>query len=837
MNRTACFALAVLFCASFAYAQTKASGTVTIAGTAQTKPAAAAVSTITISGHNCNPACYSGSVSIVVDVNYNAATPYNSGNIDPGQIATALAGQINSPFTGFPVSAVAHLPTASDPYTATIDLTAKTTGAAGNYSLSTAVTGAAFQACLPGGPGCVRSGAMTGGRGPVADSGTITIQVNGSPVTAPYDSSSTPTSLAAALVANVGGSYPATATSSGGVVTLTANVAGTVGNTYSLAASVTSNDPANFPTPSFSATTSGATLAGGTDAPPVPSDLCISPVGGLAGLPTIDGVVSGDAGWNNAAQLNLSGDLGATTATRMWLGSAGSFVYLGLRVSAPVADPNTTVVLVISPDGNPANDWRFHIQPFNAAPPTNAPIPQAVTWWRNSSTWNSTAGTTANAGDWQKDNIKFTSPTSNLWELEFKIPVAATAAANSGICFNCGTGGLFKIYVNVLTTTSGVPGVPPTVAQDVWPPCQPGVLCGSMITSGVLEQRTPSPVNWGTGSGTARPACTGVSLTWDKVGVQDPANAANIVGTIRRFANVTETTIAQCEALADSANPASNGPDNIFVAKPQNNMSTPAHVNVTFRVANWGIPGAQFSYLGSPLCDTANPPNCVGVTANPTANGTIAAGASGDFSSTHWALNYKQSCYYTMAAHQCIQVEMDSNDPNTRLLNRSVQRNMDFVSASKFQREAHISGDQGPLASRQSEHRFLLLVENEQEGMVYPAHVREGGKARGRMFKMRDRQLAAMARRHFGKKVSNLNAWIVRGYVYTGKKIVIHGQEFEVVRRAGDFGYVAGHAGAIAGWDVQFTGDGLRTVAPNLYFLRVPPGQEVRLKTQLSTRR
>lgn len=569
----------------------------------------------------------------------------------------------------------------------------------------------------------------------------------------------------------------------------------------------------------------------------VPRDACLPSIGGLGGQPTLDGVVSGDPGWNNALQLNLSGDLGSTSATKMLLGVADGFVYLGLMVSAPVVDQNTTVVLVFSPDGNPVNDWRFHIQPFDATL-ANVPNPFAVTWWRDSSTWNTgVAGTAANSGDWQKDNIKFGKTSSNYWELEFRIPIASTAPASSGICFNCGAGGLFKMYVNILNTMAGtVQGVPPAVSQDVWPPCPLNTPCGSIISGGLLTQSTPSSQVWGIVSLGGRPACTGVSLTWDKVGVQDPGNASNLVQLIRRFNNVTETTLAQCQALADNANPGSNGPVNVFAAKPVNNMSTQAQVSVRFRMANWGIPGtANFSYLGSPFCSAPDSSNCSGVSSNPTATQTIPGSSTGNFNTTTWSLSYKQSCFYKISEHQCIQVEMDSDDPSTRFLNRSVQRNMDFVPGSAFRRTAHISGDQGPLLSGQTKHRFLLMVDADQQGPVFfPTLATETGRKNKLTLALRDRDLAALAKRHFSDEATNLLAWILRGYVYTGNNVIINGQGYEWVRRVGDFGYVVGHAGLIAGWTVQIKNPELREVRPGFYALEVAPGHEALVETVIT---
>ena len=70
------------------------------------------------------------------------------------------------------------------------------------------------------------------------------------------------TALAAAINADC--SSPVTATSSGGVVTLTARTNGTVSN-YSLSAGSQTDDPKDFSKPSFTTTTSGSTLTGGTN--------------------------------------------------------------------------------------------------------------------------------------------------------------------------------------------------------------------------------------------------------------------------------------------------------------------------------------------------------------------------------------------------------------------------------------------------------------------------------------------------------------------------------------------------------------------------------------------
>src|SRR5438445_2005179 len=260
----------------------------------------------------------------------------------------------------------------------------------------------------------------------------------------------------------------------------------------------------------------GLTLEAGAQ-----NDVCINAIGGLNGTPNFDGQVEGDVGWNNAVRVNVSGDLGVTTATKMQMGTVGSTLYLGLVVSAPTISPDTTVVVGFSPnDGVAAHDWRLHISPFDVAPPadgTKNNPPFAVTYWQNSSTWNGSGGTVAAPGDWQFSGIKIFKLNNNHWEMEFQIPITVSAASTAGFCLTCGGGGTFKLYANVM---NAVGGTAPAVSQDAWP-------AGVLYPAGFITQNTPAPGTWGVGSTTVRPACTGVKLAWTHIGVQYPTHALN----------------------------------------------------------------------------------------------------------------------------------------------------------------------------------------------------------------------------------------------------------------------------------------------------------------------
>jgi phage tail sheath gpL-like len=158
----------------------------------------------------------------------------------------------------------------------TITLTAKTVGSSTNYSLS---AGATYWAdcsyydannvlqspCFtqPSFTATASGAALTGGRNTVYDTGTVSITVNGHSDNCPnYGQGSTTSSIASNCANTINGDAgaPATASASGGVLTLTAKQAGLTGNSYSLSVSIASSN--GFSPPSFSAS-NPASLSGG----------------------------------------------------------------------------------------------------------------------------------------------------------------------------------------------------------------------------------------------------------------------------------------------------------------------------------------------------------------------------------------------------------------------------------------------------------------------------------------------------------------------------------------------------------------------------------------------
>jgi hypothetical protein len=561
------------------------------------------------------------------------------------------------------------------------------------------------------------------------------------------------------------------------------------------------------------------------------NDMCVPSIGGLAGTPTVDGIVDGytpppmtpplnyDAGWNQATRWNLSGNHGGTTATKLQAGVAGGFLYLSYVVDTPVYGQDNTIVIAFSQTGKPAStNWRIIITPSNVANPPNGAgkAPFAVNYWRDGDPmsgtyWNKNQVGTNDPMHWTYTNTKW-SRSTNRWALEIKIPLTTSEMDNAASPDKVylPASGPFRFYTAVFNAYGFLdPMAMPMVIQDPWP------AGADTATGDLLQNLTPDPANWGQMSFNLRPACTGVSITWAGIGVRQPPGgpAAPIISEIRRFAGaIPQANIAAC---SNAVGP--TGPVNEFIAKPSSTiMPGPAPgVFATFRLANWGIAAPQdFDKIGSP--------SFAGVLSNPTPLAGVPAGnMTADLVAT-WSLSYEQSCQYKFHPHQCIQVDVDSNDLSVRFLNKSVQRNMDFVPLSKFEQTAHISGDWGKVLGRDLDvYHLAILVETDQQftNIKPPASVL--GPCDRLSF--RHEELVAMAPKI--ERGAQL-AWIARGILLSDDTIIINGRKYRKGIRVGDFGYVGTHAGTFNGWTTSFKGGGLRPVprAPGLFMIDVPRG-------------
>jgi RHS repeat-associated protein len=243
---------------------TPASGTVTIGGSEQAPiPATQSTGWFTI---NTGPNDPGGTITLYVNGVTVASQTFASG-ATAGTVTQSLISAIN----GNPSSPVtASAPGGGGRNNALIDITSIAYGSATNYTMSGTPTnggGMTVQASFPG--------TMTGGADPIYDAGTVSISVSGPGLggfgfssSAPYGNGSTPASIAAALYSGFSASgSPVVALLSGSVISLTTIDAGSSSD-FQLSAGVSQLPTLrhDFPTPSFTATSSGSTLTGGSNA-------------------------------------------------------------------------------------------------------------------------------------------------------------------------------------------------------------------------------------------------------------------------------------------------------------------------------------------------------------------------------------------------------------------------------------------------------------------------------------------------------------------------------------------------------------------------------------------
>ncbi len=548
------------------------------------------------------------------------------------------------------------------------------------------------------------------------------------------------------------------------------------------------------------------------------NDACVPALGGFGLLPNVsDGIVDGDTGWSGALRINLNAGTGTTRTAVFQAGRSSTDMYLSLVVDTPAPGVDNTIVIALSTDGNAANDWRIDIKPWDTAVTNgSSQTPHIITYWRNSDPtngWNnaSATATTAGPGFWLKDNTRF-SKVGSRWSIEMKIPMTTTvASAGQSTQIYFPSAGTFRLYVNALSTSTLLG----TVYQAPWP------TNGQITAAGFLDRLTPPVTSWGTVSFNDRAECTGVSLAQNDIGVQDPNSPSQITNKIQYFdpsqhpgATPFPPNINDCNTSTGTG----TGPVNTFIARPRNSMATDAPgVFATFKIANWGVPGAsQWQPLPTP--------------ANPTTAATPVPGNNGSADlTTTWALTYQQSCVYSKAnfyyglPHQCILATIDSNDASVRFLNKSVYRNMDFESASVVSQDAEISAKgYGPPPQCRSAQEFVITVDSQTQ--KYDLRDNAFISVNSLKSSLEPAETARIPLDKFRKGLSEATIWIARAYRKTCTALIINGTPYEYAETVGSFGYVVGHAGQAIGWAQNFTGKGLEPQREaGVYTMKITP--------------
>jgi hypothetical protein len=547
---------------------------------------------------------------------------------------------------------------------------------------------------------------------------------------------------------------------------------------------------------------------------------------------------------------------------------AGNEVYLGFFPGVPASggSPALDVYIHISKDDGSSTAFP----PGSASPP---PPPDKQLYTPNvNQVWTSPTGTNtwtpAAIPAWLDHNQKgvqrvwqnpvapdpnYPNVQTGQWMLNMVIPIASTGLKDG---LNLTAAGM-KMWFEVDIAHPGPPAAgstQPTVQSLAygWPPgvgaYDPNALQPPVVTS------------WGA----AGINCSSAGIS---IGVSD-------IGT--------KNTPSSSILYQYPPDPTKTPPTNTFFANPTNGMGTAIPVggmSATFRTANWGS-----TTLWQVVPAGANPGengglNVKNLVALP-ANGTAPVPNAITF---NWTLTPAQAADINSLAvaghaHQCMLVELAGTGmvPLT-FKNSSVARNMDFVTASKFERQCEISvKGLAPLAG--SSHRKVYLYVDtrnmpavvtsppqpgtgktpptgrepprqptvkapppgEPVPPITPKDLKLEGELNPRAFPVPWQNLAGFSPPNWKEPegrgngippdpLADVPTYVVHAYHETGKSITVNGKSIPTLEPQSSFGYFVQHDGALYGWKHELRG--AKEIAPNYYELEVPNDSSVNVTT------
>jgi hypothetical protein len=208
----------------------------------------------------------------------------------------------------------------------------------------------------------------------------------------------------------------------------------------------------------------------------------------------------------------------------------------------------------------------------------------------------------------------------------------------------------------------------------------------------------------------------------------------------------------------------------------------------------------------------------------------------------------------TRRLHQCMLVELSGGGFN--YTPASVYRNMDFVNASTFARDAEISVaglQQLPGVTARDVYLYVKTynLPKDVKAPPRPDLLRDLERLRRVLLRQRttdvavsERAVAAAAdvqkvrRPQLGIDFDVLNqvlpTYVVHAYHDTGLRVTVRGADRSVMRPQSSFGYYLTHEGSLGGWDHAL--DGAQQIAPNYYLIATPEGGAKQIRTAITAR-
>ena len=355
---------------------------------------------------------------------------------------------------------------------------------------------------------------------------------------------------------------------------------------------------------------------------------------------------------------------------------------------------------------------------------------------------------------------------------------------------------------------------PPLSTTLVWPPG-----AAFAISAGV-PAASMDPTLWGQSIlGITDPLCpSGVSLIPEHIGTA-PVSDAGIPSTTVVFGGDAATT-------------------NTFVAEMDNPPAANS-VNANFRLADWG------STIGDSTADwkTILP---AGATTPVNSN---AANPKEIAWTCHDTTGATDSCPTlpnpTAPTDQCMLVELASVGGITPIhfVQDSARRNLDFIHASAFNRNARLSiNGLAPVSGGGPERDVYVYIKTtNMPAEVPPGQLPPQGEDAGPTAppilarQAREKGPAVYQKSVYEGLRDSWPTYEVHVYHDTGRKVDTGHGPTRILEPQVPFGFLVSHAGTLAGWRHRLEGRGvvLDEISPNFYHLRVPNGGAVTVNTSI----
>lgn len=375
--------------------------------------------------------------------------------------------------------------------------------------------------------------------------------------------------------------------------------------------------------------------------------------------PAVDGTVLGDLGYTHAFRYtfgNGSSKAGALQAIR-----SGETVYLSFEIDDDATlDEFDRLILVFDPDGVDGNYRMLQIQPFEtgtAGSNTNQPVFNTFYWTGTPGSWSSAA---VPASVTARVSYATAGPVAT-WSVELSFDRTQLGLPSAEY---------FGLYADAIVVDQSTL----TAQEYTWPDALPLTGPGGPFTP---EVGIPDAGDWGNASLSNGAQCFGVYFAYGDIRA-DPPPEGELSMTVPNTFRV------------DVYNTSQDG-SGTFIAAPG--------VRATFRIANFGL-GNAWGVI--PVGNNPTPATLIPAAAGAAMPGTATLSTNG------WNAGNE----YESHLHQCVLVELDSDDPSVTFVNRSTWRNMNFqATSSPFAGEAVINTAGYELPEGEKEHVFLLTAE------------------------------------------------------------------------------------------------------------------------------